>query len=210
MMKKSVLIFLLAVLLIISGCAGQPDGKDKSPVTSPGATDTPAETATPSPETGDEDTAAPSLGGISLGDSIDKVTDVLGDDYEETEESDSAGIMGEDVSVLTYESGIVVTVGKTSKKVLRISTTSEDFKTDEGIKVGDTAKAVSEAYASGYEKAVSRQTEEVLEGWYLIGDGEEAVIIFDFDKTDDTMVNENVTPDTKVEEITLAYWKHFD
>ena len=132
----------------------------------------------------------------------------MGDDYEKTDETDSTGMIGEDTTVLTYESGIVITVGNNSKKVLRIVSASEDFRTDKGIKVGDTAKTVTEVYEIEFEKAVSRQTNELLEGWYLIGD--EAVIIFDYDKTNYTVMNFDIKPDSKVEEIILAYWRHFD
>ena len=76
------------------------------------------------------------------------------------------------------------------------------------VKVGDDSKTVLETYKPAYEEAVSRHRDEVLEGWFL--KGEEAVIIFDFDKSDDSVVNTNVTSESKVEKVILAYWKHFN
>ncbi|HHY78421.1 MAG TPA: hypothetical protein GX498_07970 [Clostridiales bacterium] len=77
-----------------------------------------------------------------------------------------------------------------------------------GIKVGDDAKTALKAYSTKYKRVISRHTNEELEGWFHVGD--EAIIIFDFDKSDNTVVNSTVTPDSDVEEIILAYWKHFN
>lgn len=150
----------------------------------------------------------PSLEGISLGDSSQSVISILGSNCIKTDEPDSAGYIGEDTTVWRYESGISVTIGKTSDKVLRIASVSPDFKTDLGIKVSEDINTVYEAYKPLYEEAVSRHSDEVLEGWFLVGN--EAVIIFDFNKSDNAVVNSNITPDSKVEEIIVAYWKHFD
>ncbi len=152
--------------------------------------------------------AATSLGGISLGDTPQAVINILGKNYTESTEPDIAGYVGEDMTVWSYESGITVIFGKTSGKVLKVTTANPDFKTDLGIKVGDDAKTVYETYKSLSEEAESRHSNEILEGWFLMKDG--AVMIFDFDKSDGAMVNSNVTPDSKVEEIILAYWNHFD
>ena len=69
----------------------------------------------------------PSLGGISLGDSPEKVISELGNDYSESIEIDNAGIIGEDIIVWSYESGIVVSFGKTSGKVIKVVSESADF-----------------------------------------------------------------------------------
>jgi hypothetical protein len=45
-------------------------------------------------------------------------------------------------------------------------------------------------------------------GWFHIGD--EKIIIFDTDKEDKSRINNDVAPDSTVQEIVLAYWKHFD
>lgn len=161
------------------------------------------------PETpGQDQDTAPSLGGVSLGDSSDDVAKALGNDYEESTESDASGIIGEDLVIRNYKNGIVVYLGKTSGKVLRVDAESKDFKTDLGIRVGDDAKTVFDAYKSRFETAVSRHSDEKLEGWYLPGDG--SVIIFDFDKSDGTLINGDVKSELKVERIVLAYWQHFN
>ena len=151
----------------------------------------------------------PSLEGISLGDSSQSVISILGSNCTKTDEPDNAGYIGEDTIVWRYESGISVTIGKTSGKVLRISSVSPVFKTDLGVKVGDNMNTVNEIYGPLYKEAVSRHDDEVLTGWFLIG--EEAVIIFDFEKSDNALINSSIiTLDSKVEEIIVAYWKHFD
>jgi len=161
------------------------------------------------PETpGQDRDTVPSLGGVSLGDSAEDTVKVLGNDYAESAETDASGLIGEDMAVREYRNGITVYIGKTSGKVLRIISESDDFKTDLGVGVGDDAKTVSDTYGSRFEKAVSRHIDEELEGWYLLEDG--SVIIFDFDRTDDTLINSDVKPDSKVGRIVLAYWQHFD
>ena len=134
---------------------------------------------------------APTLGGITLGDSSRNVVNALGNDCTKIDEPDNAGIIGEDMTIWRYESGISVTIGKTSDKVLRIASVSPDFKTDLGIKVSEDINTVYEAYKPLYEEAVSRHSDEVLEGWFLVGN--EAVIIFDFNKSDDAVVNSSIT-----------------
>lgn len=150
----------------------------------------------------------PSLGGISLGDSSQSVISILGSNCTKTDEPDSAGYIGEDMTVWRYESGISVTIGKTSGKVLKISSVSPDFQTELGVKAGDDLNTVYESYGPLYKEAVSRHGDEVLRGWFHTG--EEAVIIFDFDKSDNTLINSSITPESEVEEIIIAYWKHFD
>jgi len=102
----------------------------------------------------------PSLGGISLGDSPEKVISELGNDYSESIEIDNAGIIGEDVIVWSYESGIAVSFGKTSGRVIRVVSESPDFHTDLDIKVGDNAKTALEVYKTKFKEAISRHSDE--------------------------------------------------
>lgn len=148
------------------------------------------------------------LGGISLGDSPQKVISVPGNDYTESIEIDNGGIIGEDIVIWSYEKGIVVSFGKTSGKVIRVVSASPNFQTDLGIKVGDNAKTAFEVYKPKFKEAISRHSNEVLEGWFHAGD--EAVMIFDFDKSDRVVTNSAITEDSDIEEIILAYWKHFN
>lgn len=213
MIKKAILIVLTGTLLITASCTGENKEEYKKEVNNFETSSIQTEyqikkvsDETPSQDSKTSPTAT--LGGITLGDSPEKVIDVLGNNYSESTEPDIAGLIGEDLIVWSYESGVDVYIGKTSEKVVRITSVSPNFKTDLGIKVGDDSKTVFETYEPAYEEAVSRHRDEVLEGWFHIG--EEAVIIFDFDKSDNAVVNTNVTSDSKVEEIILAYWKHFN
>ena len=151
--------------------------------------------------------AIPSLGEISLGDSHVTVVEVLGSGFTETTETDYTGTYGEDLTVLNYESGIVVNIGKTSGKVVKVISTSPAFQTDLEIKVGDDAKTAFETYEPLFEQAVSRHRDEALTGWFII---ENVIVIFDFDKSDNELTNKEISPDPRVEQIVLAYWEHFD
>lgn len=213
MIKKAIFVVLTGALLITTSCSGE-NGREyekESANFETSSIETEYQDKTINDETPAQDneiSPTPTLGGISLGDSPDKVIDVLGSDYSESTEPDIAGLIGEDLIVWSYENGVDVYIGKTSEKVVRIASTSPDLKTDLGVKVGDDSKTVLETYKPAYEEAVSRHRDEVLEGWFL--KGEEAVIIFDFDKSDDSVVNTNVTSESKVEKVILAYWKHFN
>jgi hypothetical protein len=195
MTKKAILVVLTGVLLIVSGCSTAIDREDNN-----------KGIGSETPDQGS--VTAPSLGGISLGNHSESVVNALGNNYTESTEPDNAGFIGEDMTVWSYESGIVVSIGKTSGKVLRVKSTSPDFRTDLDVKVGDDAKTVFEAYKPEFQEAVSRHSDEVLEGWFLIGD--QVILIFDFDKSDGALINSSITPDSSVEEIVLAYWEHFD
>lgn len=207
MIKKTVIIILAVMLLMTSGCTGannkgkinDKDGKDIIEATkTPGQKDKPGQNVE----------SNPTLGGISLGDTSEKVKSALGDKYSETEESDALGAFGEDITVWNYNDGISVSIGKTSGKVLRVVATSPDYKTDLGVKVGDDAETALKTYRDKFEEAKSRQNNETLAGWFLTENG--TVVILDFDKSDDSSVNADVKPDSKVEEITLSKWEYYD
>lgn len=210
--KNAILIVLAGILVITSGCLGRADEgnihQDTDPVSLNTKEEQYKEDAIQSDGLDQDGAAVPSLGGISLGDTSEDVIAKLGDDYSESTEPDVLGAIGEDITVWNYNSGITISIGKTSGKVLRIVSASPDFQTDLGIKVGDDAKIVFEMYKPVSDEAVSRHSNETLEGWFLMEDG--TVIIFDFDKSDDSIVNSDITPDSSVEEIILSYWKYFD
>ena len=92
--------------------------------------------------------------------------------------------------------------------MLRVVATSPDYKTDLGVKVGDDAETALKTYRDKFEEAKSRQNNETLAGWFLTENG--TVVILDFDKSDDSSVNADVKPDSKVEEITLSKWEYYD
>lgn len=207
MIRKAIFIILAVMLFITSGCT---EANNKGDTNNKGDKDIIEATETPGQvdETSENGETVPSLGGISLEDSSEKVKSVLGDKYSETEESDNLGAFGEDIVIWNYNNAISVSIGKTSGKVLRVLSKSPDYKTDLGIKVGDDAATVFETYRSKFKEAVSRHNDETLEGWFLTED--ETVVIFDFDKSDDSIVNSNITSDSRVEEIILSKWKYYN
>lgn len=149
-----------------------------------------------------------SLGGICLGDKMDDVEKALGKDYTESIETDESGYIGEDMIVWTYKKGIVVTIGKKSKEVINVVSNSPEIQTDLGIKAGDKAKLVFDKYRPVFKEVKSRHDNSVLTGWFDIGNG--IIVIFGFEDKNSTKINNVVEPDSSVQQITMAYWKHFD
>lgn len=213
MIKKTILIVLTGILIMTSGCSGDINEGDKREAINSVAENISEEDKNEVDDAESETSnqnlvTAPSLGGISPGDTSEKVIEILGDNYSESTETDILGAYGEDIIIWNYNNGIAVSIGKTSGKVLKIASASPDFQTDLGIKVGDDAESVFETYKPVFEEPVSRHSNETLEGWFLMEDG--SVMIFDFDKSDNTMVNSNITPDSSVEEIILTKWKYIN
>jgi len=150
----------------------------------------------------DADTSEIGIAGISLGDSSDKVKELLGDDYKETEQEEG-GYFGESYYVWDYsDKGIYFIIGKDSDKVFEIELYAGDLKTNMGDKVGDTAKDILDKYRAKYEEPTSIHSDEKLEGWFDLGDT--LLIIFDFNKDDESLVNDKIQPDSKVEIIKLT------
>lgn len=200
-MKKAILACTIAALLLVSGCSGRTDQAahredNYTPVNSIRERTVPG---TGSPE---------NLGGISLGDTLEDVVELLGEEYTETLMTDEAGYIGEDALVLEFKQGIVVTLGKESARVIRVEVSSPGFPTYLGIQVGDHASSALGKYKSTFKEAISRHDNSTLSGWFHVGD--EKVIIFDFDSEDGTRKNSEITPDSAVQEMVLAYWRHFD
>ncbi len=108
----------------------------------------------------------------------------------------------------SYFSGIYLIVGKDSDKVLEINLTSDKYQTWLGDKIGVTADEVLSKYRDKYTEPVSIHSNEKLEGWFELGDG--ILIIFDFDKDDDMIVNIEITSDSKVELIKLTNIMYLD
>lgn len=148
------------------------------------------------------DTSRIGIAGISLGDSRDKVREILGDEYEETFQEEG-GYFGESYYTWDYnKKGISFIIGKDSEKVLEIELTGGELSTNMGDNVGDTAKKVLEKYRAKFKEPISIHTDEKLAGWFDLGDT--LLLIFDFDKDDGTPVNNNIQPDSKVEMIKLT------
>lgn len=154
-----------------------------------------------------QDEIIPSIGGIHLGDSRTQATDVLGSDYEETFQEEG-GHFGESYYIWDYQEGVKLIIGKESGKVLQIDVTTPEMETDMGVKVGDKVTAAIGKYQEEYTEPESIHSGEKLQGWFEVG--EEALVIFDVDKDDDTIVNPEITPDSEVEMIRLVYSKYID
>jgi hypothetical protein len=154
-----------------------------------------------------EEEFSPHLGGIKLGDSKDQVIEAFGTDYEE-DYFDEAFALGEPFVRMLYSNGITVILGTDSNTVLEIETTSPETVTNLGYRVGDKAQEVLDEYRSKYEEPQSRHSDDTLTGWFLIND-EYELVIFKFD-TDDTLINENVEPDDRIEGIKLTNFKYMD
>ncbi len=142
-----------------------------------------------------------SIGGLSVGDSRDKIISILGSDYEE-EYIDVDAYFGESFYKWTYDKGVMVVVGKDSGKLLEIECTTPELETEAGVKVGDTAEFTFEKYSSSYKTPTSRHDDSKLEGWFEAEDG--SLIIFDMDAEDGMLINDEIKPDSKIEKIKLT------
>lgn len=153
-------------------------------------------------------TDKPSIAGICLGDHFEKVENILGEDYEEIYNEESY-YYGEPTYLRDYDDGeISFIVGEDSAEVLEISFTSDKYETWLGDKIGVTADEVLTKYRKEFTEPESIHTGEKLEGWFDVGDG--VLIIFDFDKDDNMIVNTDISSDSKVELIKLTKMMYMD
>lgn len=202
-MKKVILIFvaLLVVSLIVNGCSGNEAVKVPD-------TDEPAQNETENPQqnsTNNEE--LPSIAGICLDDSVEIVDMILSDDYEEMF-SEIEGHFGEPYNVRKYSDGLSILIGKNSGKVLEIELTSTKYETWLGDKIGDTAGKVLTKYREKYTEPETVHSNGKLEGWFDVGNG--IILIFDFNKDDNMIVNMDISPDSKVELIKLTKLQYLD
>lgn len=195
MKKIIVLITVFIMIFTFGGCNQQKNNPPKTEDQTPEQQDT-----TP------QDTTKLAIGNIHLGDAKEEVTKAFGSDYKETYEEDPA-LLGEPFYKWDYDRGVTVIIGKNTNQVLEMQSTDSSLATNLGVKIGDTYDTVSKKY-SAYKVATSNQDNSQLVGWYEIGDG--MLMIFDFDKDDDAMVNSNVKPDSKVEKMEITYMKFID
>ena len=143
----------------------------------------------------------PSVGGIHLGDSESRVDELLGSAFK-AEHFDEPGYFREPWNRRSYDKGIILIIGKDSGKVLEVETSSAQFPTNMGSKTGEMAEEVFSKYGSKYKQFESRHGYGKLEGFYELED--EQIIIFDLDKDDNSLLNEERKKDSKVEVIRLT------
>jgi len=205
--------FILAFMIILTGCTAATTPTTTTPTVT--TTESPATTTSTSAPTvtitkPGSTATLPSLGGVVLGDLADAVIEALGQDHQEKTELDYADMIGEDLLIWEYKSGLTVAIGKKSRKVQRLSTVNSDILTDMGVQVGDNAMTAMDIYKAKYQPATSRDNNKELIGWFRIG--EEAVIVLDFDRDDNQLTDPALAlnPNTQVEAIVISYWKYFD
>lgn len=202
-MKKLLLFFaaLLTVILFVNACGSNEAG----PV--PDIDEAlPDETKSPEQEgTINED--LPSLAGICLDDAAEIVDMILGDEYEESI-SEIEGHFGEPYYIRDYKDGLSIIIGQNSGKVLEIELSSTKYETWLGDKIGDTAEKVLSKYREKFTEPESIHTGGKLEGWFNVGSG--IILIFDFNKEDNMIVNTDIKPDSQVELIKLTKMQYLD
>ncbi|MDN5361817.1 MAG: hypothetical protein PWP70_864 [Moorella sp. (in: firmicutes)] len=223
--KFLVILLVVALSLTLISCGRGGGGKGTDTAPSPNTTnrqdDSPAQTPPPTanpdqgststparaPESKEETAARTSIAGIHLGDSRDDVKKILGNKYKETVNEEPA-YYGEGQYIWKYDQGIEIVIGKDSLKVLDITVYTPVWKTNLGAKVGDSAKDVLAKYRAKYKEPQSRHGEGTLQGWFEVEDG--GYLIFDFDKSDGSLVNRTIKNDSRVEMIKLIHSFYLD
>lgn len=191
------LLSILLIILVISSCATEK---------SPQAGDKP-QPNTSSPTAPLAENKTPSIGGISLGDSAQRVTTELGSEFQVLT-IEEEGYYGEPYEERSYKNGLTLVIGRNSQRVLQISSTAVNAPTELDVRIGDPANSVLTKYRAQYQEPVSPHGAGKLEGWFEVGDGQ--LMIFDFKADDDTLVNQTITAGSKVEQIVLAYAQFMD
>jgi len=202
-LKKILLIFivLLTVALFVNGCGSNEAGQFPDIYE-------PSKGKTKSPEQnnlGNE--SLPSIAGICLDDAAEIVEMILGNEYEESF-SDIEGHFGEPYYIRTYNDGLSIIIGQNSGKVLEIELTSTEYETWLGDRIGDTAEEVLSKYRKKYTEPETIHSDGKLEGWFNVGNG--IILIFDFNKEDNMIVNTDISPVSKVELIKLTKMQYLD
>jgi len=91
---------------------------------------------------------------------------------------------------------------------LEIELTSTKYETWLGDRIGHAAEEVLTKYRKKYTEPETIHSDGKLEGWFDLGKG--IVLIFDFNKDDNMIVNTDITPDSKVELIKLTKMQYLD
>ena len=147
------------------------------------------------------------LAGIYLGDSPQAVMRVLGSDFNE-KYFEEGGYFEEPYFQWSFSKGIWVIVGKESQEVLQIKAWGHNLENSLGDRVGDSAEKILEKNRAKYPELKSIHTNSILAGWFEVDDG--ALLIYDCDPNDQSMVNEEIGPEAKIAAMTLAYKKYID
>lgn len=199
MKRLSIILTFILVLVVFTGCrnTGQKPDTSKEP----------PNTQEPS-KTEPEILKGTNVGGFYLEQPASEVEKAFGkankvQSYEQSYYSEPF-----DKWTYTREDGYMeFIVGKNTNKVLDFTIAVPGYKTDLGIAVGDSYKDVTEKYAS-YKNVLSNQDDSELKGWYDLNNGQ--IIIFDLNKEDESSLNQEIKPESKVEAIRLSRIQYFD
>ncbi len=199
-------ILTAAFLAAFAACANPPQNANDT-TTNPGTAQN--DNNTPPDSTPDENVESiPSVGGIKLGDTKEKVQEILGEDY--TEESfNEAGHFPEAFYNWEYAEGYTITLGKDSNTVLQIAATAPGARTNLNVKIGDPAGAALVFYRAQYTEPDSIQGGGKLLGVFKVE--KDQALILDFN-TEDGLVNpvEEIKPDETIKRIILTYPAYLD
>lgn len=155
-----------------------------------------------------EETEGTNVGGFYLEQPAEEIEKALG--KADSVDSFEQGYYSEPFDKWHYkeENGFMeFIVGKNTNKVLDFTIAIPGYKTDLGAAIGDSFNTVTEKYES-YKNIVSNHGEGELKGWYDLNNGQ--IIIFDLDKEDQSSVNLEAKPDSKVEAIRVSRIQYFD
>lgn len=206
MKKLSIILVLILALGMFAGCRNSGVKENENGTKEPPKTEQP-NTQKPG-ESKQEEVKGTNVGGFYLEQPAEEVEKAFG--KADSVETFEAGYYSEPFDKWQYkkENGFMeFIVGKNTNKVLDFTIAIPGYKTDLGVAIGDSYNTVIEKY-SGYKNIVSNHSEEELKGWYDLKNDQ--IIIFDFDKADQSSVNLEIKPDAKVEAIRVSRLQYFD
>lgn len=145
------------------------------------------------------------IGGIHLGMTSQQVAEILGEPEKEVIAIGSSEHSMEYWISWKYPNGFDVILGELTSRVIAIEINSSTIKTELGVKVHDNAEEAISVYQQKYPPFIGANGNP--EGWFEVENG--VILIFDVDLNDGTHVNE-ITPESKVEQIILIPSRYFD
>lgn len=182
--NTAILISVLCLTALLAGCQGQENSKNTIGPENQSSNDT------------------ITLAGISLGDKVEKVEQILGNDYTSEPLHPDGSWFGEPTSRWLYGKELEMIIGEDSKSVLQLNLYGNSYSTASGDKVGDKAEEILPEYEEKYPLAQDHFEGKELPGWFVVEEG--VWLIFNF-KDDDTLINQPISVDEQVQSIHLVY-----
>ena len=213
--KAFAAILVLSILAAFAGCSVKvaPDpntGLPQNASDTPLIPDSPQQNSNTPPGSNPDENVSniPFVGGLKLGDTKEKVQEMLGKDYME-KSFDEAEHFPEKFLNWEYKDGYTITIGKDSNKVLQIIATAQGVKTNLDVKIGDKADAALGTYRAKYMEPNSIQGGAKLFGVFKVENGQ--ALILDFNIRDG-LVNPGgeIRPDETLERMILTYPAYLD